>query len=81
MLGKVGNEHRRLIPIHEDRLRKVFPSRLTDKGLQVVEIALADDKPRFISPETAEISVLSLRRQVGTPRAKRSGISLLRGCV
>ena len=40
MLKAVGGEHRRVIPIHEDRLRTMFPSRLTDAGLQVVEIAL-----------------------------------------
>lgn len=41
MLKSVGGETRRVIPVHEDRLRSTFPSRLTDKGLQVVEIALA----------------------------------------
>ncbi len=41
MLKSVGGEVRRVIPVHEDRLRTTFPSRLTDKGLQVVEIALA----------------------------------------
>jgi glyoxylase-like metal-dependent hydrolase (beta-lactamase superfamily II) len=41
MLKSVGGEARRVIPVHEDRLRTTFPSRLTDKGLQVVEIALA----------------------------------------
>lgn len=40
MLKSVGGEVRRVIPVHEDRLRTTFPSRLTDKGLQVVEIAL-----------------------------------------
>jgi N-acyl homoserine lactone hydrolase len=28
--------------VHEDRLKTVFPSRLTKHGQQVVEIALAD---------------------------------------
>lgn len=41
MMKSVGGEVRRVIPVHEDRLRTTFPSRLTDKGLQVVEIALA----------------------------------------
>ena len=41
MLKEVGGEHRRVIPIHEDRLRTMFPSRLTSAKLQVVEIALA----------------------------------------
>jgi N-acyl homoserine lactone hydrolase len=41
MLDEVGGEARRVIPIHEDRLRTMFPSRLTPANLQVVEIALA----------------------------------------
>jgi N-acyl homoserine lactone hydrolase len=41
MLKSVGGEVQRVIPVHEDRLRTTFPSRLTDKGLQVVEITLA----------------------------------------
>ena len=41
MLKSVDGEVRRVIPVHEDRLKTTFPSRLTDKGLQVVEIALA----------------------------------------
>jgi N-acyl homoserine lactone hydrolase len=41
MLKETGGDHRRVIPIHEDRLRTMFPSRLTRAGLQVVEIALA----------------------------------------
>ena len=41
MLEAVGGEHRRVIPIHEDRLRTMFPSRLTAANLQLVEIALA----------------------------------------
>jgi glyoxylase-like metal-dependent hydrolase (beta-lactamase superfamily II) len=42
MLKAVGGESRRVIPVHEDRLKTVFPSRLTRHGQQVVEIALAD---------------------------------------
>ncbi len=42
MLKAVDGEQRRLIPIHEDRLKTVFPSRLTANGLQLIEIALAD---------------------------------------
>ena len=40
MLKAVGGEYRRVIPIHEDRLKDTFPSRLTSAGLQVVEITL-----------------------------------------
>lgn len=42
MLKSVGGEVRRVIPVHEDRLKSTFPSRLTGAGLQVVEIALAE---------------------------------------
>ena len=42
MLNAVGREVRRVIPVHEDRLKEVFPSRLTVHGQQVVEIALAE---------------------------------------
>ncbi|MFB2552048.1 N-acyl homoserine lactonase family protein [Ensifer soli] len=40
MLKDAGGEHRRVIPVHEDRLRTQYPSRLTDARLQIVEIAL-----------------------------------------
>jgi glyoxylase-like metal-dependent hydrolase (beta-lactamase superfamily II) len=42
MLSMVGNETRRVIPIHEERLKDTFPSRITKKGLRVTEICLAD---------------------------------------
>lgn len=48
MLKLVGGEVRRVIPVHEDRLRTTFPSRLTDKGLQVVEIALAKGEKSWV---------------------------------
>ena len=41
MLKAVGGEHKRVIPVHEDRLKKTFPSRRTKAGLHVVELALA----------------------------------------
>lgn len=49
MLKSVGGEARRVIPVHEDRLRTTFPSRLTDRGLQVVEIALAKGEKSCVS--------------------------------
>jgi N-acyl homoserine lactone hydrolase len=45
MLQAVGRETRRVIPIHEERLKDTFPSRITDKGLRVTEICLADGEP------------------------------------
>lgn len=41
MLGQVGGEAKRVIPIHDEALKDVFPSRITEKGLRVTEIALA----------------------------------------
>lgn len=41
MLREVGGENRRVIPVHEDRLKDLFPSRRTKANLQLVEIALA----------------------------------------
>ena len=43
MLKSVGGETRRVIPMHEDRLKATFPSRMTTAGLQVVEITLAGE--------------------------------------
>jgi hypothetical protein len=42
MLGLVGNETRRVIPIHEERLKDMFPSRINKNGLRITEICLAD---------------------------------------
>ncbi|HEX4766124.1 MAG TPA: N-acyl homoserine lactonase family protein [Lichenihabitans sp.] len=40
MLKEAGGENKRVIPVHEDRLKDMFPSRKTAAGLQLVEIAL-----------------------------------------
>jgi glyoxylase-like metal-dependent hydrolase (beta-lactamase superfamily II) len=42
MLGSVGGEVRRVVPVHEAKMREVFPTRRTASGLHVIEIALAD---------------------------------------
>jgi len=42
MLAAVGHDDRRIIPVHEDRLRDVFPSRIAANGLRITEVALAD---------------------------------------
>jgi N-acyl homoserine lactone hydrolase len=44
MLAHVGDEAKRVIPVHEPRLRDVFPSRLSDLGLCIVEITLGDQQ-------------------------------------
>jgi len=42
MIKAVGGDHTRVVPVHEDRLKIMFPSRATKAGLHVVELALAD---------------------------------------
>jgi N-acyl homoserine lactone hydrolase len=42
MVRLVGNETRRVIPIHEERLKDRFPSRISKEGLRISEICLAD---------------------------------------
>lgn len=42
MMDLVGHDSRRIIPIHEQRLVDRFPSRVSDNGLHIVEIVLAD---------------------------------------
>jgi glyoxylase-like metal-dependent hydrolase (beta-lactamase superfamily II) len=42
MVKLAGGEFRRVIPIHEEGLRDVFPSRIAADGLRITEIALAD---------------------------------------
>src|SRR5262249_37756944 len=49
MLKAVGAQHRRVIPIHEERLKDMFPSRLTSAGLQVVEITLGAGETSKVS--------------------------------
>jgi N-acyl homoserine lactone hydrolase len=42
MMKEVGYESRRVIPVHEERLKDEFPSRITKNGLRITEICLAD---------------------------------------
>ena len=42
MLKRVGGDPNRVIPVHEERLKDLFPSRITKTGLRVTELALAD---------------------------------------
>jgi len=44
MMKSVGYESRRIIPIHEERLKDTFPSRNTKNNLRVTEICLASDE-------------------------------------
>lgn len=49
MMKQVGYESRRVIPIHEERLRDRFPSRITADGLRITEICLADGEASKVS--------------------------------
>ena len=48
MMQAVNYEERRVIPVHEERLKEVFPSRITKNGLRISEICLADDEPSLV---------------------------------
>lgn len=42
MMRQVGYEKRRVVPVHEERLKDEFPSRISSKDLRVSEICVAD---------------------------------------
>lgn len=42
MLKAVDYEVKRVIPVHEDRLSEVFPTRVTDKNLRIMQVYLAE---------------------------------------
>jgi hypothetical protein len=42
MVKYAGGDYRRVVPVHEEGLKDLFPSRLTKSGLRVTELALAD---------------------------------------
>jgi len=44
MVKRVGDPNR-VIPVHEERLKDLFPSRVTKAGLRITELALADGEP------------------------------------
>jgi glyoxylase-like metal-dependent hydrolase (beta-lactamase superfamily II) len=49
MVKSVGGEITRVIPPHEERLKDLFPSRLTKAGLRITELALADGDKSQVS--------------------------------
>ncbi len=50
MVKLVGNETRRVLPPHEERLKDRYPSRITQNGLRVTEVTLAKgEKSRVVS--------------------------------
>jgi N-acyl homoserine lactone hydrolase len=42
MIGNAGGDYRRVVPVHEERLKDLFPSRISKDGLRITELALAD---------------------------------------
>jgi len=48
MVQEVGGDAARVIPVHEERLRDSFPSRITANGLRITEIALADGQRSMV---------------------------------
>ncbi|MEJ1969442.1 MAG: N-acyl homoserine lactonase family protein [Rhizomicrobium sp.] len=42
MVRQAGGDIRRVIPVHEERLKQMFPSRVAAGGLGITELALAD---------------------------------------
>jgi hypothetical protein len=52
MLTRVGGEAERVIPVHEARLKDMFPSRRSKGGLQIVEIALGDGQISRVKQES-----------------------------
>ncbi|MBV8903845.1 MAG: N-acyl homoserine lactonase family protein, partial [Acidobacteriia bacterium] len=42
MLKAVDGNCHRVIPVHEERLKDLYPSRITKTGLRITELALAD---------------------------------------
>lgn len=48
MMKAVQYEARRVIPIHEERLRDTFPSRITKNNLRISEICLAADHESIV---------------------------------
>jgi len=49
MMQAAGGEMRRVIPVHEDALALGFPYRMTDKGLRIVELALAPGERSLVA--------------------------------
>jgi glyoxylase-like metal-dependent hydrolase (beta-lactamase superfamily II) len=45
MVQQADGDYTRVVPVHEERLRDLFPSRITKAGLRITELALADGEP------------------------------------
>lgn len=53
MMELVDREERRIVPVHEERLGSIFPSRESKEGLQVIEIVLAQKEKSRVSSDVA----------------------------
>lgn len=49
MMKAVGYESKRVIPVHEERLKEVFPSRILPSGLRISEICLERGQKSLVS--------------------------------
>lgn len=49
MVQSAGGDYKRVIPVHEEAVRDVFPSRITKNGLRISEIALADGEKSLVA--------------------------------
>ena len=49
MMKAVGYETKRVIPVHEERLKEVFPSRILPSGLRISEICLERGQKSLVS--------------------------------
>jgi len=45
MVKLAGGNYRRVIPVHEERLKDLYPSRITKEGLRITELAVAAGEP------------------------------------
>ena len=48
MTRSAGCEARRIIPVHEERLKQRFPFRITGNGLRITEVRPADDEKSWL---------------------------------
>jgi N-acyl homoserine lactone hydrolase len=49
MVKLFGGETRRVIPVHEEALAQVYPRRVTQNGVRIIELALADGQGSLVA--------------------------------
>jgi len=45
MTKRAGGDYTHVVPVHEEALKDLFPSRISKTGLRITELALADGEP------------------------------------